>query len=342
MGEVWTELLAACILTYCLGVLSWFVLHRVFGDRWWWLFILNTFALYLFLPFPFVIIGGVFLARSSIWIAISALCIIVLFLYGRSLLLHTACTGDATRMLRMMTYNLLIFNTHSAAICAALQASKADIIALQELNATVAHAIHHDLHEDYPYQLLQTHPHQTGMGIISKYPLQPTGETLNGRWIGTPQIATIDVHGTTIMVVNLHNVSFPKGNQGWPTTIEWSSRERERQAQQIVDFATTHPGALVVMGDCNMGPMSTAYRIVTQQLHDAWHECGHGLGHTFPGGHHQRGSRPKLFGRAVPPWLIRIDYIFHSAGLRACSAHIGPWDGHSDHRPVVAELVVDQ
>jgi hypothetical protein len=39
-------------------------------------------------------------------------------------------------------------------------------------------------------------------------------------------------------------------------------------------------------------------------------------------------------------WVLRIDYIFHSRHWQARSARIGPWDGVSDHRPVIATLVL--
>jgi endonuclease/exonuclease/phosphatase (EEP) superfamily protein YafD len=39
-------------------------------------------------------------------------------------------------------------------------------------------------------------------------------------------------------------------------------------------------------------------------------------------------------------WLLRIDYIFHSRDWRTHWARIGPWDGVSDHRPVLARLVL--
>ena len=42
----------------------------------------------------------------------------------------------------------------------------------------------------------------------------------------------------------------------------------------------------------------------------------------------------------VPRWLIRIDYVFHSRHWRAVSARNGRIDGKSDHRPVIATLVL--
>src|SRR5690606_32794492 len=35
---------------------------------------------------------------------------------------------------------------------------------------------------------------------------------------------------------------------------------------------------------------------------------------------------------------LRIDYVFHSEEWRALDARIRPWDGESDHRPVLVRL----
>jgi endonuclease/exonuclease/phosphatase (EEP) superfamily protein YafD len=96
-----------------------------------------------------------------------------------------------------------------------------------------------------------------------------------------------------------------------------------------------------VAGDLNATGLSTAHRIITRELHDAWEARGQGLGHTFPGAASPRGSRPRLFGIPVPMWLVRIDYVFFSDHFTALSVEIGPWDGASDHRPVIADLVFD-
>jgi endonuclease/exonuclease/phosphatase (EEP) superfamily protein YafD len=38
--------------------------------------------------------------------------------------------------------------------------------------------------------------------------------------------------------------------------------------------------------------------------------------------------------------MARIDYIFYSPDLQATAAWLGPWDGRSDHRPVIARLAL--
>jgi endonuclease/exonuclease/phosphatase (EEP) superfamily protein YafD len=101
--------------------------------------------------------------------------------------------------------------------------------------------------------------------------------------------------------------------------------------------------ALIIAGDFNASDLNDSHGILTEHLYDAWREAGSGLGNTFPGVSRQdtpHSSRPDPFGIDVPKWLIRIDYIFCTYDWQPIDARIGPWDGHSDHRPVIAELAL--
>jgi endonuclease/exonuclease/phosphatase family metal-dependent hydrolase len=77
-------------------------------------------------------------------------------------------------------------------------------------------------------------------------------------------------------------------------------------------------------------------------LHDTWQEAGFGFGHTFPGSDIPGSSRPKFGNWYVPQWLTRIDYVFVSSHWGVSSASMAQFDGVSDHRGVVAELVLGE
>lgn len=332
------SLLTVGVSLYCVLLFGWFFTRLAFGDHWWWLFLINTFAVYLFMPLPVAILAAILLRRSDVSIAVAVACVLCLWLYGGLFLPRTSRVQAANNKLTVMSYNLLVYNKSPAQAVAALRSSGADIVAMQELSVGVADAIKRDLADLYPYQLLDAHANDAGMGVISRYPIRLTGERLTGGWIGTPQVIALEYDQTTITLVNLHNVSFPFDESNWRSVIEWSSRERERQAQQIVEFAKTHPGPLIVCGDFNTAELSVAHTILTSKLRDSWREAGFGFGHTFPGGTNPQNSRFRIAGIAAPEWLVRIDYVFHSDELQALEARIGPWDGNSDHRPVMAEL----
>src|SRR4029453_9634827 len=102
-------------------------------------------------------------------------------------------------------------------------------------------------------------------------------------------------------------------------------------ATALGDFVATQSNPLIALGDFNTSEQSTAYKIMTKRLHDAWRVVGYGLGHTFPGGSSPGSARPVIAGVAVPMWLIRIDYIFCSSHWRPLAAWLGQVDGNSDH-----------
>src|SRR5690606_34917962 len=97
----------------------------------------------------------------------------------------------------------------------------------------------------------------------------------------------------------------------------------------------------------------------TSELLDAWRNRGFGFGSTFRGGGQSgaaarpdttrsgaAGSDTALDGSlggalprpALPDWLLRIDYVFHSRGLTTLSVKVMAWQAASDHRPVTALL----
>ncbi len=334
--------------SYFGGLAGWLVLRVLFGDRWWWLFLLNALAIYLFLPLPLIALLILPTRRPALWLAAAAALLIGCWLY-RGLMLPRPAPGraraDAPAM-TLMSYNMLVHSQDARRVLAAIRASGADVVALQELPPHVAHMLQHELHHDYPYQVLEPNETTSGMGVISRYPLRPTGATLPGDWVGQPQILELDFAGETILLLNIHARSTSLGYGGnlriAPAQMEASIRERERQMQTLAEFAAAHPGPLLLAGDLNTGDQSRAYATIARVLRDAWPAAGYGPGHTFPGAATPGSSRPSIAGIKLPMWLVRIDYIFSSQHWQAQAAHIGPWDGMSDHRPVVAQLALLQ
>lgn len=342
-----TNGLLALTYTYFAALFGWALLQHLFGDRWWWLFLLSSLAIYLFLPLLATPLIALATRRHELWIGLALALLLWLHLFGKLFLPHPAPVQAAqvdTQTLTVMSYNMLRHNRATEHVISAIQQANADVVAVQELNVPTAAAMQRELAALYPYQILHPGINTPGMGVLSRYPLTDTGTTLPGRWFGRPQILTIQVGATTVTLFNLHALSTSLGYGGnlrfQPERMEASIREREQQMHTLMDAVATHAGPLIVAGDFNTTPQSTAYAIVTEHLRDAWHAAGWGLGHTFPGAAIPGSSRPAIAGLRIPQWLIRIDYIFFSPHWSATSAQIGPWDGMSDHRPVIAELVL--
>jgi endonuclease/exonuclease/phosphatase (EEP) superfamily protein YafD len=318
---------------YFAGLAAWLVVYLVFGDRWSLLFAVNSFAAYLFLPLPIAAALGLAARHKPLWLFSALGALLWAAFFGRFFVprfdtAHAEAMAEAPT-LRVMTTNVLGFNTRVDGLVAALRASHADVIAIQELSPLHAAALQRDLLADYPYQVLDPREGVSGSGVISRYPLSPTGETLPGPWLGTPHVLRVEAPGGPVTFIRFH------AHSGIHRVVT-----REQAAEVLAAYAAAHPGPLIVAGDLNATGLSTAHRTITRHLRDAWEERGHGLGHTFPGAASPGSSRPRIAGILVPQWLIRIDYIFYSDHFTAQSAAIGPWDGTSDHRPILADLVL--
>ncbi len=314
------------------------VLQASLGDRFWWLFLLNTLSIYLFLPLPVILLAAFWVKQRETWLGTGLAVVMAVFSIGKYYIpINTFTPPAAGKTITVMTYNVLGFNEHPDKVVAAIRASGADVVTLQELNPAVAAAIHQDLHGEYPYQQLDPRETYYGMGVISRYPLELSSEKMPGTWIGIPQILTMNMDGQPVTIINAHPHAT---NLNQPAKIEWSIQEREKQARAILDFATSHPGPLLVPIDFNSTDQNVSYAIVTNTLTDAWRTAGRGLGYTFPGANSPGSSRLKIGNIPVPMWLVRIDFVFFSSHFQAVDARIGPWDGFSDHRPVVAQLIL--
>jgi vancomycin resistance protein VanJ len=324
---------------YLVGLLTWWIASVRFGDRWLWLFLLNCVAFYLFLPLPFALMAAG--AGQSLALRAGAVLGLVLFvtLYGRQVIPRPA-RQPAPALLTVMTYNTLAHNRHPEALAEAVAGSGADVVAMQELSVANIAALEPRIAAFYPYHILAAGRGRYGMGVWSRYPLRDTGQSLAGPWLREPQVLEVLLPGVTVTLINVHNVSLDVSSPRWWARVHRTAPARERAAQSLTAFARAHDGPLVVLGDFNTVDQSRAYRLLRAELWDSWEEAGTGPGKTFPGTGAFGAGRPHLGPLPLPRWLARIDYVFHSADLRATAAWLGPWDGGSDHRPVVARLAL--
>jgi endonuclease/exonuclease/phosphatase (EEP) superfamily protein YafD len=338
-GHSWiTPWIVTLARVYFIGLFTWVILRLLLGDRWWWLFLLNSFAAYLFLPLPLILVIALLARKRETWIGFGVALALGTYLYGGLFLPTFSQAHPDAPTLTVMTYNLLGYNENREGVVATIRATNADVVALQELNSPIAKALQRELGDVFPYQMTQVQIEGASPGVISRYPLHPTDDTLPGTWAGAPQVLSLDYNGARVTLLQVH--TFATGLGGGAAHLQWTVRERERQAHAIVEFAATHSEPLIVTADFNAGDQSVAYAIVTSALKDAWREAGWGFGHTFPGGISPGLAGLFTAGVPFPMWLVRIDYVFHSRHWQAAAAWTGPWDGASDHRPVVAQLIL--
>jgi vancomycin resistance protein VanJ len=320
---------------YVGGLVTWIVCRLTLADRFRVLFFVNSLGHLFFLSAPAVLLVAAAAGNEGLAVAGVLVTLVCLYLWAPPLatLAMRRRKPPAGPTLRVATYNLLWVNTDEDAAIASIRALEADVVALQEVSPAHANAIGSGLHADYPYWVLQPGYEAYGNGLISRLPFAQSADALpDPDWIGDPIIATLAFDGGDITVISCHTAP-----------VRTPAAARERQARALVAYARDLGRPCIVLGDFNSTPLNDAYSILRRGLRDVWRDAGRGLGHTFPGPawSHARGDGlPRPLRRLIPHWLLRIDHVFVTAHWRAVSARVSHQHGGSDHRPVVADLVL--
>ena len=210
-----------------------------------------------------------------------------------------------------------------------LRASTADLIGLQEVNASQekALALVADL---YPFQASRGTGF-SGRALLSRHPI------VDVDWLdfsdNRPDLrAVVGLPGAPITVLVAH----PRPPRPRLRGVIFDA-QTVAQIEQLIAIASSSAPALL-LGDFNLTPRNPAYaRLLASGLVDAFLTAGMGHGSTFPlrTGRTRWGSLPLSW---VPlPSFARIDYIWHTPDLVTERAWVGRRGG-SDHRPVLARL----
>ena len=147
-------LAAAFARVYSISVITWAILHFIFGDRWAWLFLITSFAPYLFAPLPVIAVIALVTRRRELLIEFAAIAMLAVYFYGGLFIPKFIRASPETSVLTVMTYNMLGFSEHPEAALATIRDGNADLVAIQELNLSTAAMIEKDLKNDYPFQIL--------------------------------------------------------------------------------------------------------------------------------------------------------------------------------------------
>lgn len=321
---------------YFVLLAGWLLAYLLRGDWNGLLTPLNALAPLLFLPLPLALLVGLFGRQRPLLVAGLGAALLFAILWGGLLLpgpgpadAHSSSNADHTdntRAMRLMTFNVFGFNFDQQAVLEVVRQGDPDIVCFQELNPVIAAALQTELAAQYPYQALDARPGVTGMGVISKFPLQPRTDRLPGGWIGAPQ--TLDIHwqGRSSRLVNYH-LSTPGRLSPASLLVQYS--RRQEQAEALAAYAARVTDPLILCGDSNSADLNDAYRSITRGgLRDAWREAGFGLGFTFP----------RHLGSLQPAWMTRIDHVFISPDWTLRQASLARSAAGSDHRGVVVEL----
>jgi len=237
-----------------------------------------------------------------------------------------------------MTYNIRSGNGNLDSTAAAIRAQSPDIVALQEVDVHWADrsAFADEVTELAAklgmqarfapiYQLPGTTPgappREFGVALLSRYPIvrfrndtiaRLSTQVQNAVPAPAPGLldAMLDVNGHPVRVFNTH-LDYRK-----------DPAVRAQQVQQMLGFIGDMGVPTLVFGDMNAAPSAPELQPLLQRLHDAW-SGSDSPGFTYP------AEAPRE----------RIDYVLVSPQFSVRSIRV-PDTQASDHRPVVAELVL--
>ena len=326
-------------VSYLIALFSWFFLYVTFGDGNGYLGLVNALALYLFVPLPVLAFISLTLKFKQLLIPIIAGLFLFAYLWGPLFIISESSFNEADATLRVMTFNVLGRAGSHEPILKSLREENADVIFLQELTPDIASLISQRLVDDYPFQILQPAPRSSGLGVISRYPLQKLDALIPGHWLGVPQILGMDMGGEVITLINFHTI--PTGSL-WPRRVIGTFEDRENDLEALAKFAASQKliSPLIVAGDANVTRLNDAYKSVAEVLEDAWLQAGYGFGHSFPGPYEDGNSFAQISFFHIPFWLVSIDYIFYSNDFEALDTWMGAFYGGTDHRSVVSDILL--
>lgn len=325
-----TKILKGFTLAY-LGFLLLYVALRFIPNPVWWLELVHTFSLYLFVFLPLTLLLS--LVKNWRWLAgLSILLTLGLGVYLAPYFMpvpHCAASTFTAPTFKVMSYNM---RNDTAGFIDFSKREDADIIFVQENAQAYANVGVSELLETYPYQTSQLEV--WGNMILSRYPVVEF-ESLETFGYSLPQRAVIDLEGEQIAVYNLHltwPIVQPRVDLGTPffpinALSRYDETARNVQLEQLLALLDEEPLPWLAVGDFNLSSFSPVYDRLRLHMNDAHREAGFGLGLSWPAPANQL---------RLPP-LLRIDYVWHSDDFEACSSRRAPALA-SDHFPHVATL----
>ena len=220
------------------------------------------------------------------------------------------------RPLRVLSANLNQYNAATAGTAGVIARHRPDLVLLLEWSPVNAPPLlASGVLEDYPYRVERPDARGSdGVALFSRLPLTDVGvPVVAGRQV---VLATVDGR---VRFAGVHTHS--------PTTPEKAASWR-RELRLLPDLLLSSPLPLVVAGDFNA---TSAHRRFTDLLDraglaDAHDAVGAGWTRTWPAG-------------GALPALVRPDHVLVGPEVRVERAWAG-WSSGSDHRPVLADLVL--
>lgn len=222
---------------------------------------------------------------------------------------------------RVMTVNVHTRNSRRQRITEELRNSGADVVAVLELNASLATHLADALAVEYPWRITEPMSDSNfGIGLYSRYPLiRPRVFRINDERIPSLS-AVVNVGDTLIQIIATHPLP-PIGREYFDLRNQHLQKLAVRISESRSDFDAT-----VLMGDLNLTPWSP---------HFDDFEAASGLRSTALG----FGLAPTWYRFDSDAFGLVLDHCLVSDSLQCIDRRIGE-DLGSDHRSVTVDLLI--
>jgi endonuclease/exonuclease/phosphatase (EEP) superfamily protein YafD len=217
---------------YSFFILGWFLLRLLLADRFWWLAVVNTIALFLFLPLPLLWVTALITHSKRLMLVLSGPSAVFLLLYGQLFLPRFTAPDQNGSHFRAMTLNLLYSNQDVESIVQAIQTADPDLVGVQEMTGFHIQQLGQRLADKYPYQNLRPGNRYGDVGLFSRYPIETADDfPLPPRHLAMQ--ATVNINGRILHVFVVHLM--PNQLGGVPLA-EMPERARERYATRSAEI----------------------------------------------------------------------------------------------------------
>ena len=222
------------------------------------------------------------------------------------------------------TFNIKVEQSSDPETVAAIGSTGADILCLQEINASWEAVLRERYASSYPYMLFAPKENAGGLGFLSRYPLIDRGVIQPPAGVHPGWIAEVVLPTFTLQVVHVHLRSLFNG-EGSPPANFFEVGDLHREEMQLF-FQHVDPSLpTVVAGDFNEGIEGAAVR---------WLE-DRGFQNTL---HAFRPGQFTWAGRSVgQTYDLAIDHVMAGPAFDLLDARTSRL-GNSDHLPVTAQL----
>lgn len=266
---------------------------------------------------------------------------------------------NEAKTFKILTFNVRLFNRYnwskdkeiSHEIFNFIQKESPDIICFQEFftrskgelseSAIIEHLKDTKYHH-IKYSLTKQGSSGFGIATFSKFPMVKMGEIMFPKTYNLCIYTDILINNDTVRIYNNHlqSIRFIKKNYEFIDSLKvrynqeeingimditnrlrWAFEQRATQAEAIAAHAHRSPYPVIVCGDFNDTPVSYTYRVMRQNMNDAFVESGSGFGNTYLG--------------KFPSY--RIDYILLDKRFAVLNYRV-PKLNLSDHYPVLCRM----